>query len=158
MPATPGRVPAPGEPAATLLGLQARAGNAAVAGLVAGEGPAVLRQALQREVTEEVAGSQVASGESTGTKAVLSIPELKAPVPLLSFSHGDRSGDVRVTIAVDDFDQDLFSASMNGKLFPTAVITFAGMRLTLNEVMVTSVQISPQTVTVTLAATSMSQS
>jgi hypothetical protein len=154
----PGRDPAPGEPAATLLGLQARAGNAAVAGLVAGEGPAVLRQAIQREGTEEVTGSGAASPESAGTKAVLTIAELKAPVPLVSFSLGNRGGDVRVTIAVEDFDQELFNASMTGKLFPTAVITAAGARVTLSEVMVTSVQVSPQIASVTLIGTSMSMS
>jgi len=166
--------PRPGEPAATLLDLQSRAGNAAVGGLLAGEGPTALRRVIQRdEATPERTATKGAGGDGAKPAvAMLASPALKGPVPLQSFSYrpgkrpvggssggsegtGQTGGDVSVSIRLDDFDPALQSAAMKGGAFETMTISAAGGSYILDNVVVAGVSYSEESVFVTLNCTSL---
>ncbi len=165
-------VPGPGEPAATLLDLQSRAGNAAVGGLLAGEGPTVLRLAIQRdEETAEATATKGAGDEGVRPGvAMLASPGLNAPVPLQSFSDrrsrrpegtggtgvgtGGTSADIDVTIRVDDFDLALQSAAAQGTTYDTMTISVAWGSYILENVVVASVVVGKTLVSATLNCSS----
>jgi len=172
------RSPAPGtgEPAATLLDLQSRAGNAAVTGLLAGDGPTVLRHAIQRSRGGEAA----AAGKDEGTRPaspMLAIPGLAVTIPLQSLawnrglvagggSAGARNpdsgpADVRVGIALDDTALQMQAAAASGRVFATMTITTPAFRLVLAEVLIAAfsvgtASVGAATVSVTLNASSIS--
>jgi hypothetical protein len=154
---------APGEPAATVLDLQAKAGNAAVAALVAGEGPAVLREAIQRQPAGEDAEEQTGK-KRTRAFAVLVVPDLDLSTPLRSVSLRERrpAGESKVTptdvdlaIAAADFNPRLYEAAAKGTVLRTATISFVGYRWILTDVMVASVSMTRDIYSLTLAATGM---
>lgn len=155
----------PAGPTAMLLDLQARAGNTAVGGLLAGSGPTGLRAAVQRQADPTGAGeaAEAASGEATRGRAELTIPELRAPVRLQSVSLRSpvrpgqsgapvRASDIDVTIAIRDFDPALQTAAANGTLYPTADISAAGVRYAIRDVYVAACMISGEVASMTLNA------
>jgi len=169
--------PGPGEPTATLLDLQSRAGNAAVGGLLAGGGPTVLRLAIQREEeTAEATATKGAGDEGARPGvAMLASPGLKAPIPLQSFSDrrsrrpagtggsgetggtGGASGtsaDIDVTIRVEDFDLALQSAAAQGITYDTMSISVAWGSYILENVVVASVVVGKTLVSATLNCSS----
>lgn len=171
------RSPAPGtsEPAATLLDLQSRAGNAAVTGLLAGDGPTVLRHAIQR-----AKGGEAAAAKDEGTRPaspMLAIPGLAVTIPLqsLAWNRGSVAGggsagarspdsgpaDVRIGIALDDTALQMQAAAASGRVFATMTITTPAFRLVLAEVLIAAfsvgtASVGAATVSVTLNASSIS--
>jgi hypothetical protein len=157
------------EPAAALLDLQARAGNAAVGDLIAGDGPAALQGVVQRQPAPGKTGqagdteeAEESGGERTRAVALLTIPELAAPVRLQSFSARSRESggegrgralehaSVQLTVAISDFDVALSKASMNGTVYASAVVSMTGVRYLMKDVIVAGVSYAPEIVSVTL--------
>jgi hypothetical protein len=161
-----GRAPGPGRQRAadTALGLQGLAGNAAVTGLLAGDGPAVLRQSLQRETAPAGAGSAAAdarAGPRPAGGTVMSIPDLGKPVPLLSVSRGtpkrggagggqSLSSMISVTVANGAIVTRLAAAAAAGARFPAVTITTAAVTYAMTGVVFTSLAITKDTTDLSL--------
>ena len=172
------RIPArgPGEPDATLLDLQTRAGNTAVTGLLAGDGPTALRYAVQRAGGGEAAAAGKDEGKRPAS-AMLAIPDLSATIPLLSVvlegartgggtgkagkQKPENAGDVHVVIALEDMPGELPAAAVSSRMFKTMTIAMARFRIVMTEVMIAAYSVSAakggtDTVSITLNASSLS--
>ena len=165
------------------LGLQASAGNTAVTHLLAGDGPAVLRRSLQREAAPPGAGSAAADTGSAAADArdkpgpagaaVMSIPELGKPIPLISFSPGTqrrggpgggaggrpgggagggRGGDSTISVTVTDgpIAARLAQAAGEGQHFPAVTISTAPVTYAMKDVVFTSIAMTKDSTDVTL--------
>lgn len=159
------------EPDATILDLQARAGNTAVTGLLAGNGPAALRVAVQRDKGRGSAGSDK-DERKRPVVAILAIPDLGTSVPLqavqsdMRSSRGggtgtrepdNRPADVHIVAALEDTPTELHAAAAGGRMFATVTIAFGRLRLLLAEVIIAGFSVSPaaggnQSVALTLNA------
>jgi hypothetical protein len=160
------------EPDATILDLQARAGNTAVTGLLGGDGPAALRVAVQRDKGRGSAGSDK-DERKRPVVAMLVIPELGSTVPLQAVQSDMRSrgggggtgtrepdnrpADVHIVAALEDTPTELHAAAAGGRMFATVTIAFGRLRLLLAEVIIAGFSVSPaaggnQSVALTLNA------
>ena len=174
------RVPAPqhdpalGSDAESLLDLQARAGNRAVTELVGAPGPDAGSPSVQRDGAD---GTPTASPDDKGASPrvdTLSIPDLKLGVPIQSFqgTHrgpgreggrgGDRggepestAGEVTVTLLAEHLSPKLFEAAAKGRQFGTVTITLGAATITLHGVIISGVQMSTNSASLTLNFSSM---
>jgi hypothetical protein len=153
----------PGEPAATVLRLQVDAGNRAVTGLLAGSGPTVLREAVDRP-----AGGGVAAQAERAASATLLIPDLEETIPVHGVAIGDlrpgggTSGErgrrkaeptsVHLVVGSGPTTPILLQAAARGRVFATMVITTGYGRYVLADVLVVTVHPGDERTTVTLNA------
>ena len=173
------RVPAPqhdppqGSDAESLLDLQARAGNRAVTELVGAPGTDAGRTSVQRDGADGTPTATPDKGTSPRVDT-LSIPDLKLGVPIQSFQGtrrgpgreggrgGDRggepestAGEVTVTLLAEHLSSKLFEAAAKGRQFGTVTITLGAATITLHGVVISGVQMSTNSASLTLNFSSM---
>ena len=150
------REAASGEPAATLLDLQARAGNAAVADLVAGSGPIVLREAVVAAGSAKRHPPSAKDGPMPAGGSMV-IPDLELTIPLraVMLANVRRSGNgasggrsqagapTELVVVVDPGPAALAlqQAAADGRTLGRVVVAH-GFRLVLDEVVITSIHVS----------------
>jgi hypothetical protein len=143
----------------SILDLQARAGNQAVAELLAAPGvDAVGPVALQRDATD----AAPADDRDQAGPARMAIPELELDLPLQSFQQtpgrgpgrGQSGDEFVVTMAAGKGDVRLQEAAAKGRSFAVVTITFGSMTFTLHGVVISSFQVGGDISTFTLNFTS----
>jgi hypothetical protein len=147
---------------ASILDLQASAGNRAVAELITSQAEAG-RLELQRDPAVDGSRAEPTNEGGANASGTMAIPDLDLSIPLLSFSQQltgpgrskEASGDVVVTLAIGKLDARLTKAVADGRGFKVITIVVGTQTITLRDVIFSSVNIGPDTATLGLNFTSM---
>jgi hypothetical protein len=149
--------------AASILELQASAGNRAVAELMGSHQDDAGRQELQRDPADDASRAEPANEGNATATATMAIPDLELSIPLLSFSRqvtgpgrsDESSGEVVVTFAISKLDPRVTKAVTIGRRFKVITIVIGPQTITLHDVLFSSVNIGPDTVALGLNFASM---
>lgn len=141
---------------ASILHLQASAGNRAVQGL--------LEMQVQRQPAGEAPAAEPANEGKSSASGTMSIPDMDISVPIISFMQqvgGAReakgsSGEVVVTIALEHLDPGISKATADGRRFDTITVTIGSKAtFTLRGVVFSSLNMGSDMATLSLNFTSM---
>ena len=140
---------------ASILDLQGRAGNQAVAELLGGRASDAARTPVQRDVPK---GETDTKGGKTSGAGTMTIPTLDMAVPILSFSQQaggagqkkESGGEVTVTLSEADVDARIWQAAASGRHFDLITIALGTSTFTLHDVVISSVNTGSGTVSVGL--------
>jgi hypothetical protein len=131
---------------AVILDLHHRAGNRAVAALLAPHEAGGTRAAVQRAPEDQAPpAAPVNEGKKSAT-GTMTISELDLTTPITSFSQqvgrtnepAGSQGEVVVTIAAENLDPRLTQAAATGRRFDTVAIAIGAQTLTLHGVVISS--------------------
>jgi hypothetical protein len=164
-----GRSPAPrperreNPEAASIIDLQASAGNRAVQALLESRAADPALAPLQRQPADQAPGAEPADTR-TSAAGTMTIPDMDLVMPILSFQQQvgrpnqpkTESGEVIVAVALENLDPAIQEAVAKGRHFDTITVAIGSKStFTLHSVVFSSFQVGSDIATVSLNFASM---
>lgn len=168
-PASPRRESHAPPEVASIRDLQHRAGNHAVAALLARSGSEAARVQVQRDAPARTPPAGSEADDRSSSTGSMAIADLDLEIPILSFSRGqggrqrrrdaeageEDAGDFLVSLPLSAMDPRLQEASAKGRSFDTVTIKLGpNTTVTLKGVYIAQVMIDERFVSLTLNAAS----